>query len=403
MKVYTNTENYIKDTLQTIPENCKIFPEFKPYPKWGQLHNATEQDLSNKKFVIFEKIHGTNTGCHIYFDEDGEVYILLSKRTSYLYGEENKQFYNIARTYSKYIPTLIECAKSACYEEGLDFRGKTVRFYGELYGGSYNKGKQEGTMKIQNGMDYAPGNHVAFFDCSIENTIVLSPEKLSHLLERYQLPMVPFIAVGDFDELNGIFNPNTFNSQVHKLHQKEIEEHGISILPSHKCEGGMLRPYEMGTNTEYCFKWKADEYLERGKKPQAKNNFKEDFNFLVSHMNHNRFDAYSSKHLPEYLDNPENTNRIISDIVQDVYEDINKLSKYNYILETKKGYGRIRRAISSKANFYLTQYRDFRRKTKLSPNERVIEIEKEYENTNENIIIMRKRLNTLIKRVEHIL
>ena len=73
MKVYTNTENFIKDTLQTIPENCKIFPEFKPYPKWGQLHNATEQDLSNKKFVIFEKIHGTNTGCHIYFDEDGYV------------------------------------------------------------------------------------------------------------------------------------------------------------------------------------------------------------------------------------------------------------------------------------------------------------------------------------------
>ena len=93
------------------------------------------------------------------------------------------------------------------------------------------------------------------------------------------------------------------------------------------------------------------------------------------------------KHLPEYLDNPENTNRIISDIVQDVYDDINKLSKYNYILEIKKGNGRFRRVISSKANFYLMQYRDFRRKSTLSPQERVIEIEKESENTNENITI----------------
>ena len=152
MKVFTSNKEFIKNISQSSEENSKSFPSFEPYSKWEQLHNATDQDLTNKKFVVFEKIHGTNTGCHIYFDEDEEVYILLSKRTSYLYGKDNIQFFNIAQTYNKYISNLIECAKTACYETGLDFRGKTIRFYGELYGGDYNKTKSEGTVKIQNGM-----------------------------------------------------------------------------------------------------------------------------------------------------------------------------------------------------------------------------------------------------------
>ena len=96
------------------------------YPKKDSFRKGRIQELKDylvnrycdpesEEWVILEKIHGANSS-FILYHEDGQDIWKFGRRNGLVPPKEMKSFFNIQEAYQKYIESLIELCKSACYE-----------------------------------------------------------------------------------------------------------------------------------------------------------------------------------------------------------------------------------------------------------------------------------------------
>lgn len=222
--------------------------EFKKYCSIEDIDFSNEiekwlrmfPELKNEKYIIQEKIHGSNFS--IWINKDGYK---LANRTKFLEKGENFFGYEVLKP-------LFDKIFLKTKEILLSDKITEIVLFGELYG-----------KKIQKGVYYSDKVKIAFFDIRINKELV-PQNKFLEYSQLLELDTVPKLAI--VDNIKEALNFNTkLNS---KISDREFKE-GENII-----EGIVIKPYNKiyisnGGNT-FFLKKKNIEYKE--KKRAKKNN-----------------------------------------------------------------------------------------------------------------------------------
>jgi len=210
---------------------------FQSYPKipesWDNL-KLTEQDyrlLKKTEWVVTEKIHGANF-CILTNSEESH----FAKRKEILPEEENFFGYHRLREH------LTEKAEQV-YPEICQAYPDTiaVAIYGELFGGAYPHPEVAlvaDVQAIQTGVYYSPQIHFWVFDLlriTNTSTYYLGFDELTHYCSQVQLPFVPALFRGSYQEAQNY--PIKFASTI-------ADQLGLPSLENNWAEGVVLKPAE---------------------------------------------------------------------------------------------------------------------------------------------------------------
>lgn len=311
-----------------------------PYPKMEQVKNAPIQ-FGEEYVVLLEKIHGTNFS--MIYDQDGQL-VGMAKRTSLLH--EGEKFFNVQKMDEELKQSLSIIARTL-----IDDGHGTVRFYGEYYGGSYNKTTTPNSVKIQKGMDYTPDNAFAVFDILVQmsdgTNVFLSWDAVKQITERYGVPHVPEVGRGRWVDLKDSFDIEGLTSKV------PLELHALNAVENPESEGVIVRTARPCYGERY--KWKKSKYCETpmDQRKNKGNSQKELINTISQWMNQNRFDAYMSKVGPDAFRDRSLTGDHIKALVSDVMEDVNR--DYHDMNESVKK--SLWKPLSKKANAFIHNFR----------------------------------------------
>lgn len=311
-----------------------------PYPKMEQVKKAPE-NMNTQQVVLLEKLHGTNFS--MIYDQDGQL-LGMAKRTAILH--EGEKFFNVQK-----MDDVLKRKLSVATIKLMETHQGKVRFYGEYYGGSYNKTTSPNSVKIQQGMDYSPDNGFAVFDILIQlsdgtNTF-LSWDAVKQITDRYEIPHVPEVARGIWSDLKESFDLEGMTSKV------PYELHGLNAVENPESEGVIVRTVTPGYGERY--KWKKSKYCETPKDQRRNkgNSQKMIINTVSEWMNQNRFDAYKSKVGPDAFRDRSYIGDHVKALVTDVMEDVNR-DYHDMNVSVKKS---LWKPLSKKANAFIHNFR----------------------------------------------
>lgn len=275
---------------------------FKKYPSIENHYRKKEIDywlskfpeLGNERFVLQEKIHGSNI--QIIFDNDN---MFVASRNRILDNEEN--FYDVRGVlqrpdYAYIVNQFINLSKN---------KKQIIRLYGEIFG----KG-------VQKGVDYNVDREIRFFDISYDG--IFQPEnELSRIFSELKIDvlkfLVPVFAVTD-NLQDAVDMDIEFNSKLNSIEGNIAE--GVVIKPADKV-------YVSQQGSIFYLKKKNEKFNEKQKSPKQPtdedpvlNKAIEDFN---NYINENRIQSHFSKE--GEIENPSQTGNYIKGILDDVKED----------------------------------------------------------------------------------
>lgn len=199
---------------------------FRKYPsiknaRWRKQMTFIEERMRDDTiFVVTEKIHGSNFG----FIVTPKKEVLCFRRNGLL--EEDDQFYNWREIRDKYAPILLEL-----YETNMSFTNKTLRVYGELFGGYYD-GVSEGT-RIQKEVQYSTHNDFVVFDMSLDTEYLDFSDTCYHAMS-VGLHTVPQLMSGTFEQCMEV-SPEFITNLPNKFKLEELEDNyaeGVVIRPN---------------------------------------------------------------------------------------------------------------------------------------------------------------------------
>lgn len=151
------------------------------FKKWPSIENHYREkfiqgfldespELADEEFIISEKLHGA---C---------IQLFFSPHTPMRVGSRNRfldqdsKFYDIWNTLGKY-QEIIDL-----FQECVNYRPATYRWFGEYFGGN-----------IQKGVSYGPEHRILFFGLMSDD--VLHPfSTLADFSQAYGFPLVPIVA-----------------------------------------------------------------------------------------------------------------------------------------------------------------------------------------------------------------
>ncbi len=192
--------------------------DFKRYPsiinhdnkkdidRWLEYHPSIWSD----EYVITEKAHGTNVS--VLVNQDGSVQ--HAKRTSIL--EPDEKFYDYQTVMCKYVDEI------KMFQEYAKDTNAAVRVYGEMFGGS-----------IQKGVNYGKDKHFRIFDLMV-NDVWLSHYEQVELIQKLSISHLMIPILGFASNLTEALNFNVnINSTLFSVDGENIMEGGVA-KPSNK-------------------------------------------------------------------------------------------------------------------------------------------------------------------------
>jgi Rnl2 family RNA ligase len=237
--------------------------------KWIAHH----PEMINMEFVIQEKIHGANI--QLDFDRNGEMRV--GRRTGYLYtGEKFFDIWNVLDGMKDDLDVLKKEARE----------GGPFKLYGELFGGS-----------VQKGVEYGPEKRILFYDVINEGEF-LSQENLDIWFDELN---VGHLLVPTVNWTVGIDIALNFNT----VFQSKLTPDGFE--GANICEGVVIKPWKTvithpaDPSSSFMVKKKNKQFLEKQQAPkQAPASTPEELKFLQDEfaklINEQRVESVYSKH-----------------------------------------------------------------------------------------------------------
>jgi Rnl2 family RNA ligase len=267
-------------------------------------------ELKDAKYIITEKIHGSNIQVCI-----NESEYKVGKRSSFILNEkDDKGMKNVCKyikeNYSNAIKEIQEYIKG--HEEIEE-----MIFYGEYFG-----------RDIQKGVDYGNGKQVVFFDLKVNGSLQ-DWVKFKTYTTNFNLPIVP-----EIDVVNSLEEALEFDT---KFDSKILNK------KDNLCEGIVIKPlgyvYRSPQGSVFYIKKKNAKFLEKIKQPKANTpkeltiigKYQEIFKTYITK---NRMDNIMSKY-GEIQENKQ-----ISDYIryflEDAKEDFFKENDISFLEEKEK-------------------------------------------------------------------
>lgn len=220
----------------------------------GFMERVREQMPSDMKYVIQEKVHGTNTS----FICDGKE-IRFAKRTSFI--EAGEDFYNYDELLSEYTDRVLALSNDVISQNpGI----AQVTIFGELFGGAYplNSVKQNHRLKlIQKGVYYTPEHGFYAFDIYLTDADgtgrYLSVADANEIFDKHGFFYARTLFEGTLDEC--LHYPNAFQSKI-------SEWLGFPPIGDNICEGIVIRPIEpmyLRNGSKVMIKSKNERFAEK--------------------------------------------------------------------------------------------------------------------------------------------
>lgn len=328
-----------------LPKRDKDIQKIKDEIRKRGYNPDTEQ------MVITEKAHGACCSVIVRF-ENGEPIITFGRRNGFVPEDAMVSFFNIRYAFEHHLDNIIELAKSACYDIGIDFRreeGCSVICYFEIYGNN-----------IQPKMKYNPTESVVLFDIRIEN-YMFSFNSRSKLSDMHNVPSVPVIMIGTLDELVKKFDVETMTSHIPKtIHNRKDDTDAPAegvVLVSMNLSHDLDNP-----DQEFLsFKWKKAEYLSR---PHPRKGITEkelaDLTLLeedvIDFLHPNRLNAYRSKVGDTELCKPRDIGKHIRNFCADAIEAIKKDPQYSALTKHKKIWSSVTRKLGNRAGIMIRSF-----------------------------------------------
>lgn len=274
--------------------------------KSDRFFNDIVRVSAGTKFIVTEKIHGTNFS--VIITKDG---INFAKRTSILEADES--FFGFQLVMKPLMPIFNRIKES----------GRELTIFGELAGGS-----------IQRGTEYGD-KHFYVFDI-LENNEFLNADETVEFTKEMGLLHVPVVGIIDFKDVVDL-NPN-FKTLIPQLLAKpdgDIEYN--MVYPEDKseilAEGFVIKPVKttnLHDNSRIILKLKSEQHSEckpaRNKSLKIKEKLSENDLELLGrvdmYLNENRINSAVSKlGEPTFTFFSAYLNEIKRDILNDVTED----------------------------------------------------------------------------------
>jgi Rnl2 family RNA ligase len=219
-------------------------PTDEEYVKYCEIDNVTratsvDSAIRNghtvgNEWVVTEKVHGTNF-CYVVDDES----VRLGKRN----GWTDETFFSLKHTIEQFKPCAVSMfreVKQMMIDLGVPSQLKTLRIYGELYGGWYSQEIfQKHQKKVQNGTNYNPLNDFYAFDVHYtlengENRWMKYDQTTMNMLEKHGFFYARPLFVGSFEQAmayNQIFNTTIPALKNLPPLAEPMEAEGIVIKP----------------------------------------------------------------------------------------------------------------------------------------------------------------------------
>lgn len=402
--------------------HSKQIPEdYKPYyyPKKNGFLAHREKDIlsieaelekrgydpKKVEMVLGEKVHGACCSAIITF-ECGFPNVKFGRRNGFVPEDAMVSFYNIRKAFQPHLDNIIELAKSACYEQGIDYRreeGCCVICYFEIYG-----------KNIQPKMEYNPSESVVLFDIRIDN-YMFSFDSRTRLCEMHKVPSVPVVMMGTLDELVRKFDVEDMTSLI----PKNIHHSSLTTAPA---EGVVMVTRYLSHDLDnpdeefLSFKWKKKEYLSRPP-PRTALSEKEKSNLalleesVLDFLQPNRLNSYRGKVGDTELKKPQDMGKHIRHFCNDAIDAIKKDPDYSALTKHKKIWSRITRKLGNKAGNMIREFIKDAEKTAPSPvsskvigektdDELLDEIDRNMAVTREHLHYIRNTIHQIQSRVE---
>jgi Rnl2 family RNA ligase len=206
----------------------------------------TQSDI---EWVATLKVHGANFS---YWTDGKEVKV--GKRSGFL---GNGAFYNYDRL--PYKDEMLDIIK--------DLGASTLTIYGEIFGGFYphpDVKKIPVVSKVQSGVYYNPDVDFIAFDWVVDGKL-LSWDEVKRLCRKYDIPHVPELGRGTFEEVMNI-SP-VFPDPLYR-------QYGLPPIENNEAEGLVLKPVNpifMNCGSRVILKNKNPKFAEKkGKKKEKK-------------------------------------------------------------------------------------------------------------------------------------
>jgi Rnl2 family RNA ligase len=315
----------------------------KEIKKYNSIENSYREQFIEKirlsgyeniKYVITEKIHGSNTQLKF----DGKDFA-IGARTHYL--EPGEKHYNAAEILEPFKPKL----ENLFYhlKESINEIEEVILF-GEIFGGSYphkDVPKDNHACKVQKGVFYSPSNQFMAFDIMYklagEQHSYLSYEQFKDACDNFDIPRVPLMTIANsLTEALEFTNDKT--SVVYQYYNLPEIENNIM-------EGVVIKPYNTDIfigQHRLILKNKNEKFAEVTKepKPPIENELTDEHKVILEEMSkyvtENRVRNVISKEgeitIKDIGKIIDLTNR---DVIQDYNKDTGKLNTLDKADEKK--------------------------------------------------------------------
>lgn len=355
--------------------------DFLKYPK---IENYRDHHLKEivDDIVFLEKIHGSNFQFTFVTDKETTI-TKVGKKSSYMDSKEYNKFYGAGNIVKKYSPLLLTLTKHLYSVFKVDQNEMIIRFFGELYGGHYNK-IIDG-IRVQRGVDYCSTNEFAVFDIYINDNI-LSWDEVKQYCDDFNIPRVPEIARGKISEILKTFKLEEQCSKVPK------ELHSLNDIEKPAFEGVIIRPIKEGLFDRY--KWKQKWIIENPpKKPKVPNEDDEMFKYFLGFLNEARFSNFCSKNTPDDILNMKLMGKNIKMLVEDVFESIDIECP-----DMEKDFrNKLRKPISTCARKMILNYSP----PELSQNDKIINLQVTHDKLFKECSLLREKILNLNLKIDN--
>lgn len=183
------------------------------------LNMIEMQGLQAGTWYATEKVHGANFS--VILTPEGDT--LYASRNGVL--GEDEAFYNHKDVINRIIEDLHDVQTNL-------FIGKTVQFFGEIFGGSYLGTTSQGSKRCQKGVQYSCNNNFLIFDIVVDG-LYLPFSGVIEVCKEYFLPIVPVLHKGTYEEC--LEHSNKFVTKVPNLYK-------LQEIDDNFCEGLVIKP-----------------------------------------------------------------------------------------------------------------------------------------------------------------
>ena len=245
-----------KSAEKSNDETFREYHSMENIEKSGWIKTIEQHPCAEQKWVMLEKIHGSN----FQFWTDGDE-VKVGKRTAYLIPYEVKfmdkasgkeivklcdpraGFFradHIANLYSNNVKALHselfgDCSKIEKSEKPY------IIVYGEIFGGFYNDETKKPWQRVQLEVQYHPENKFMAFDIVTYDNFKLrytNYDRCIELFEKHKIPYIPILFTGTFKEVyEKSQSTNADPTTIPKMFGLE------EIIPNIR-EGHVLKPVE---------------------------------------------------------------------------------------------------------------------------------------------------------------